>query len=148
DRLVPVGRPVAEVPAVDVDQAGINRLLEQRLLQIPLEQAGEEGEDVETHGQPINTCSVGNADDVSGPKAPPDVSPGCSEAEPWGHRQKMNVLSPDGAARNITGGSIPCISFVQRDSVASAQFSKLVLERNGLMVLDLSSDVSPDFGDL
>ena len=43
------GGPVAEVPGVDFDETGVDRFLEQALLEIAVEEVREDGEDVETH---------------------------------------------------------------------------------------------------
>src|SRR5579885_2482279 len=47
--LMLIGRVVADVPQPHVDESALDRQLQQALLQIAVEDAGEEREDVETH---------------------------------------------------------------------------------------------------
>ncbi len=49
DRLMLIGGPVAKVPAVHCDQTAIDRLLQQALLKVALEQIGKQCENVEPH---------------------------------------------------------------------------------------------------
>ena len=58
DRLMLVGRPIAEVPAVHLDETALDGLLQQTLLKVALEEIGEEGEDVEAHGRAMTNDEI------------------------------------------------------------------------------------------
>ena len=50
DRLMPICRPVAEVPGVDLDQPPLEGAFQEALPQVTLEQSGEQGQQIESHG--------------------------------------------------------------------------------------------------